>query len=322
MRIFVTGGSGFIGSRVVHTLLKLGHSVRCLLRERSKTCRIDGLDYEKHTGDIRDFDSLLPGLADCDAVIHLAGISDWTDIRSQSLEEVIVEGSRKLFEACLRSQASRCVYISSAAAINASSKPVVFNEDSPFELDDTSLHYAIAKHKVELAVLEYARNGLAVITVNPVEVYGPEDTGLITAGNILDIMKSFPALACTGGTAIAHVDDVADGIIRALLYGRSGERYILGGDNLTIEEIVRLTLSIAGQKKPVVKIPNRLLRFTMRAAAKMGIKPPVSPEVLDYATRYFFMDSSKAKRELGYKTRPAAEVLKPVVDWLRLAGYA
>ena len=321
MRVFVTGGNGFVGSRVVRSLVAGGYEVRALLRGTSDTSRIDAIDHEKHLGDILDFDSLVIGMKDCDAVVHLAAVSSWPDLRSSSLERVVIEGSRNIFEASRLAGNLRCVFVSSASAINASNDPIVLDENSPFELDGTPLRYAIAKNRAEQVAAAFADGGLPIVTVNPVEIYGPDDTDLITACNIRDIMKSYPALACTGGAAIAHVDDVADGIVKALDRGRSGERYILGGDNLTIEELVRLTLKIAGMKKPVIKIPNILLRWTISAMVKFGLPTPMIPEVLDYATRYIFVDSSKAERELGYKSRGAPEVLAPVVEWLRATGH-
>ena len=321
MKVFVTGGNGFVGSHVVRLLLAGGYEVRTLLRETSNTARIDGLDNESHLGDILDIESLRLGLKGCDAIVHLASVSSWPDLRSSSLERVVVEGSRNLFEASQSAGNLRCVFVSSASAINASKDPIIFDESSPFELEGTPLRYAIAKNRAEQVASGYVERGVPIVTVNPVEIYGPNDIDLITACNIRDIMKSYPALTCTGGAGIAHVDDVADGIVKALDKGKSGERYILGGDNLTIEEVVRLTLKIAGMKKPVIKIPNTMLRWTINAIAKVGLPTPVIPEVLDYATRYIFMDSSKAMRELGYHSRGAEQVLAPVVDWLRESGH-
>lgn len=323
MRVFVTGGNGFIGSRVVRRLVEAGHEVRCLVRETSDTSRIDDLVFERFVGDIRDAASLVEGMTNADGCVHLASVSSWDDIRSDAVEATVLDGTRNVLEAAIAAGNVRTVYISSSTAVNASDEPLVFNEDSAFELHGTPLVYAIAKHRAErMVVEEYAGRGLPVIIVNPAEVYGPDDTGFITAGNIRDILKDWPALACRGGTAITHVDDVAGGIVGALEKGRPGERYILGGDNVSVEELVRLTLDIAGQKKPVLRIPNGPLKWTVQTMARVGLPTPVIPEVLDYATKFFFVDSTKAKTELGYSPRPARQVLTPVVSWLREAGHA
>jgi len=319
--VFVTGGSGFIGSRVVRQLVSLGYSVRCLLRETSDTTRIDDLPVERFYGDVRDRLSIEKGLEGTTACIHLAAIVAWNLMNSPVLDETIIDGTRNVLNAAATCGTGRVVYVSSAIAINASNEPLIFDESSPFELLETPMRYAIAKHKAEQLVLEYVKNGLDAVIVNPAEVYGPYDTSMTTACNIRDFLKNYPCIACRGGTAIAHVDDVADGIVKALERGRSGERYILGGDNLTIEELARLTLEIAGQKKPVLRVPNRLLIGMTRLLEWLRLPSPVVPGVLDYATRFSFMDSSKAKNELGYTPRPAPQVLAPVVEWLQASGH-
>lgn len=311
MKVFVTGGNGFIGSRVVRTLLDRGHSVRCLVRPGSDTRKLDGLEIERIPGDIRERASLVPGMKGVDGCIHLASVSTWAGMRTKGLPEAtMLEGTRNVMEAA---EDVRVVHVSSAAAINASSGPVVFDEESPFELGETSLHYAIMKHRSEGVALE---SGGDVVIVNPAEVYGPDDDNFITAGNIRDILGGWPAIGCTGGTAIVHVDDVATGIVLALGKGRSGERYILGGDNLTVEEVIRMVLDIAGQKKPVWILPNRLLLWTVKSLAFLRLPTPLSPDMLELATRFFFVDSGKARSELGFDPRPAREVLEPVVRWL------
>ena len=321
MKVFVTGGNGFIGSRVVRRLVEQGHQVRCLVRPTSDTSRIDDLEFERFLGDVRDRASMVEGMKGADGCIHLASVSSWDDIESDALEPTVLDGTRHLLDCAVEAGNVRTVYVSSATAVNASTEPKVFDESSPFELEGTPLRYAIAKHKAERLVLDYVGKGLPVVIVNPCEVYGPDDTGFITAGNIRDILKDWPALACRGGTAVAHVDDVAAGMVAALEKGRPGERYILGGDNLSVEALVRMTLEIDGQSKPIVRLPNGPLKWTVKTMARVGLPTPVIPGVLDYATRFFFMDCTKAREELGYTPRPARECLEPVVRWLREAGH-
>jgi dihydroflavonol-4-reductase len=320
MKVFVTGGNGFIGSRVVRQLTESGHQVTCLLRPSSKTARIDGLPYERCEGDVRDQASLETGMAGQDAVIHLASISSWAQIRSDALETVVIQGTRHAIKAAAKSNVGRFVHVSSATAINGSHTPRVFNEESPFGLGNTSLRYAIAKHETEQIVRRHTKNGLDSVIVNPAEVYGPDDDDFVTAGNLKDALTSWPALACHGGTAITHVDDVASGVVSALDKGRSEERYILGGENLSVQELIRLTLSIAGQNKPVLTLPNRPMKAIINGLSRIGLPTPVIPEVLDYATYYFFVDSAKAQRELNYQFRPARAVLEPVITWLYESG--
>ncbi len=322
MKIFLTGGHGFIGSRVVRRLVAEGHAARCLVREHSKTHRIDDLSFEKVKGDVRDRASLVEGMQGMESCIHLASISSWTEMTSDALENTILGGTENIILAAQEAAVKRVVFVSSSMAVNASEGPQVFDENSAFTLTDPKYRYPLAKHRAEKRALELAaETGVEVVTVNPAEVYGANDDTFVTAGNLRDIIKDWPALACTGGSAVTHVDDVAQGITAALFQGRPGERYILGGENLEVKDIVRLTLEIAGIKKPILGMPNGVLKGVVFGMAKVGLPTPVVPELLTYATLYWFMNSEKAKNELGYAPRPARACLEPAIRWLYEAGH-
>jgi dihydroflavonol-4-reductase len=303
----------------VRLLLERGHEVRCLLRPTSETHRIDDLEVERVVGDLDDRDALARGLGGCGGCVHLASVSSWDEIASPEVEDVIVEGTRNVLDAARGVDGLRLVYVSSAAAVNGSNAPKVFDEQSPFDLERSGLRYAVAKHAAEQLVLEATRGGLHAAIVNPGETYGPDDDEWVTAGAIRDVLKGWPALAVRGGASVVHVEDVAEGIVAALERGRSAERYILGGDNLEIEEIVRAALTAAGSRKPVVVVPAAVLRAVVRLCRLVRLPPPVPADVVGYACRYWFVDSSKAKAELGYRPRPAAETLASVVSWIRRA---
>lgn len=323
MRVFVTGGNGFIGSRVVRQLHADGHTVRCLVRETSKTHRIDGVPFERHIGDVRDVDSLVAGMEDCDGVIHLASISSWDQIRSPIMRTVVIDGTRHVLEAAKRSGGLRTVFVSTCAAINGTRRPELMNEETPFTLDPKTYIYAGAKHEAEAICAEFAADGLPVITVNPCEVYGPEDEDLITASYLLDALKDWPVMSLHGGTAVAHVEDIAAGIIAALERGRGGERYILGGENLHVRDVMERTLKAGGQGgKFILQLPNGLIKGVIKTLAALRLPTPVIPDLVDYGTLFWFVDCSKAKTELGYSYRPADETIQDVVDWLIAEGLA
>ena len=323
MKVFVTGGNGFIGSRVVRQLHAEGHTVRCLVRETSKTHRIDKVPFERHIGDVRDVDSLVAGMAGCDGVIHLASISSWDQIRSPIMRIVVVDGTRNVMEAAKRSGGLRTVFVSSCAAINGTKSPTMMNEDTAFDLDTAVYIYAGAKHEAEAICAEFAAEGLPVMTVNPCEVYGPEDEELITASYLLDALKDWPVMSLHGGTAVAHVEDIAAGIIGALQKGRGGERYILGGENLHVREVMEKTLVAGGQGgKFILQLPNCVTKAVIKGLAKLRLPTPVIPDIVDYGTLFWFVDCSKAERELGYRYRPADETIQDVVDWLIAEGLA
>ena len=317
MRVFVTGGNGFIGSRVVRLLVEGGHDVRCLLRPASRTHRIDDLAFERVPGDLSDTGALERGVRGADACVHLAGVSSWAEIASPEVEEVIVEGTRRLLAAARGVPGLRFVYVSSVAAVNGSSRPELFDEATPFGLEGSGLRYALAKHAAEELVLDATRAGLDAVIVNPGETYGPGDDEWITAGPIRDVLRQWPALAVRGGASVVHVDDVAAGIVAAIERGRRGERYILGGENLAVPDLVRTALASAGSRKPVLVVPERVLRAVVRLCVLLRVPPPVPPDLVGYACRYWFVDSGKAERELGYRPRPAAETLASVVGWIR-----
>jgi dihydroflavonol-4-reductase len=320
MKVFVTGGNGFIGSVVVRSLVSSRHEVVCLLRATSRTERIDDLPFTRAIGDVRDADSLRAAMKDCDATIHLAGLSSWNDIDSPALREVVEGGTQNILDVAASLPGHRVVAVSSATAINGSEEPTVFDETAEFTLTDPALQYAHAKRRAEQLCFEAYKKGVPVIVVNPAEVYGPADTALITAGNLIDFAKSNPVLVCKGGTSVVHVNDVADGIVAALEKGRPGERYILGGENLTIRQLADLCLQLVGKEAKILSIPNGLIRFISRIALKLGLPLPYNPRVIPYATRYWFVDGSKAQRDLGIRFRDARETIAPTILWLKEAG--
>ena len=321
MKVFVTGGNGFIGSAVVRKLVGAGHNVRCLLRPTSRTERIDDLHTERTLGDVRDLKSVQQGMAGCQATIHLAGLSSWNEIASPALKQVVEDGTWNILQAALAAPEHRVVFVSSVTAINGSDTPQIFDEASEFSLNDAELKYALAKRHAESLCRRAIAEGLPVVVVNPAEVYGPSDTALVTAGNIVDFARSNPVLVVSGGTSVAHVDDVADGIVAALVKGRPGERYILGGENLTIRQLADLCLELLGRRSRIVTMPNGLIRILTKVATALRLPLPYNPCVIPYATRYWFVDGSKAQRDLGVSFRSARETLVPTIDWLRQAGH-
>ena len=322
MRVFVTGGNGFIGSAVVRRLANSGHEVVCLLRATSDTRRIDDLRYSRAPGDVRSVESLRAPMLRCDCTIHLAAPGGWTDDRPSLLHEVIEGGTRNVLDAAAAAGARhRVIVVSSTAAIAASDRPHVFDESAVFNLADRSLHYAQAKHRAELLVGEACSRGLDAVIVNPAEVYGPGDHALGTARNLVDFATAAPVLVCDGGTSVVHVDDVAAGIVAALERGRAGERYILGGENLSVRELAECVIEMRGRRAPIVMVPNPIARALARTALALSLPVPFDPLVVPYATRYWFMDAGKARRELGVTFRDARATIRPTLDWLGAAGH-
>ena len=321
MRVFVTGGSGFIGPAVVRALLHRGHEVVCLLRSTSDTTRLDGLPIARAMGDVLDSESIRAAMGDCASTIHLAAPGGWDADDPAMLRNVIETGTSNVLAAARERPGHRVVFVSSTAAINGSGRPHVFDERAPFTLRDPRLHYAHAKHRAELEALRAFGRGQQVVIVNPAEVYGPNDTALGTAGNLIDFATSWPVLVCRGGTSIVHVNDVAAGIVGALERGRAGERYILGGENVTIPQLARLVLELLDRHAPVMLVPRPVARVVSRVAVTLRLPLPYNPHVVPYATRYWFVDNTKARRELGLCFRSARETIAETIAWLRASGH-
>ncbi len=320
MKVFVTGGNGLIGSNVVRLLRSKNHGVRCLLRPGARTARIDDQQVERIEGDVLDRSSIEEGLAGCNAAIHLACLSAWDQIDSPAIDAVTVEGTRNVLK--VAGNSVRVVHVSSIAAIGATRTPGLLNESSPFNLSgEPGLRYAQAKHRAELLCHEAAGRGAEVVVVNPAETFGPHDTGLVTARALIELLKRPLTLVCEGGTSLAYVEDVAAGIVAALERGKSGERYILGGENVTHRKLALLCLEIARVRRPVLTVPRLLVQGVVKLTGKLGIRLPVSPAVVPYVTRYWFVDNRKAVKELRVSFRSARETLQPTIAWLQAEGH-
>jgi len=321
-RVLVTGGHGFIGSYVVHRLVARGYPVRCLVRSSSKTYRIDDLAVEKTVGDILDPDSLARAMQGCDLCIHLAGISAYADMHTDWAWNTIVDGTRNVFEAALAAGLKRVVYISSGVVYGRRAPGFVADEDAPFELAGSGLIYAEAKHRNEEQVTEFVKRGLDIVVAIPMETYGPKDDEFLTTGYLKEAINSWPAMATRGGTMFGHVDDVAEGIVLGMEKGGTGERYILGSENGTVEEIVKLALDVAGKPdKKVLVMPTGLTRFVVSALYSLHLPSPEHPNAIDYGTLYYFTRNDKACRDLGWKPRSGRAVMEDTVKWLREAGH-
>lgn len=321
MRVFVTGANGFIGSVVLRRLAERGHNLRCLLRAASDTSRIAEIDFERVEGDVRYPDPWFEAPRGCEAVIHLASISNWSSMSSRDMKEVVVGGTQNVLDAAMAAGCQRLVHVSSSLAVSGSKKPVVFDETVTNAAPVHKLSYAATKMEAEARCRRAVEKGFHVVIVNPCEVYGPDDRTLVTARNLIDFAKSSPVMVCAGGTAIVHVDDVAAGILAALERGCAGERYILGGENLTVRQIAELTLTLLNRRKPIIQVPNWIVRALAWVGRSFHMPLPFDPEVVPYATRYWLMDNSKAKRELGVSFRSARETLLPTLQWLQETGY-
>ena len=328
MKALVTGTSGFVGSAVARRLAADGHELRVLMRPTSDRSNVDGLDVDIATGDLSDPVSLKSAVSGCDAVFHVAAdYRIWVPDGGASMYRANVDGTRDLLRAAIEAGVGRFVYTSSVAVLGAGKADAVSDETTPSTEADMISHYKKSKFLAEKEVDRLVRDeGASVVIVNPSAPFGPRDIKPTPTGRIvLDAAKGkLPAYLETGLNAV-HVDDVAEGHILAFDKGEIGERYILGGDNLTLREIIEIVTAYVGRSGPKLKLPRAPLfpiAWAMEQIGRVaGSEPPVTLDALRMAAKFMYYSSDKAKEKLGYNPRPAREALTDAVDWYRENGF-
>jgi dihydroflavonol-4-reductase len=328
MTTLITGASGFVGSAVLRQLLESGSEVRVLVRPTSSRSNLEGLPVEIVTGDLRDEPSLRKAIRGCRALYHVAAdYRLWTP-NPQELYEANVNGSRNLMHAAMDNQVERIVYTSSVATLGLHRDGTPATEDTPSTIDNMVGHYKRSKYLAEVAVQQLIdHDGLPAVIVNPSTPVGPRDHRPTPTGRmVLDAQCGrMPAFVDTG-LNIAHVDDVARGHLLAYEKGRIGQRYILGGEDMMLREILATIARLTGQKAPSIRLPLNLIfpvAWASEAWARLtdGSEPRVTADGLRMARKLMFFSSEKARRELGYEPRPAIEALRDAIDWFQAHDY-
>ena len=325
MKALVTGATGFIGSAIVRDLLEDGEEVRVLVRERSDTRNVDGLDVERVYGDIRDGDAMKRALSGCDMMYFTAALfAHWTpDV--DLLYEVNVGGTRASLRAALEVGLEKVVYTSTNNAI-AASGPVPTDEEAVFNYWKAGDHYSMSKYVAENEARSFVSRGLPVVIVNPTLVIGTNDAKPTPSGQmIIDVVKRRMPGYIDGGINVIDVADVSRGHVLAAKKGRIGERYLLGNRNLTVEEYLKLIADTAGVAPPKVKVPYRLALafayFSELRAAISKAPPVVTAGEVRIAKMREWYDCSKAVNELGLPQTPIDVTVRKAITWFRANGY-
>ncbi len=327
MTTLITGATGFVGSAVARLLLAEGREVRALVRAGGDTRNIDGLDIERVTGDLTEPASLQAAVKGCAALYHVAADYRLWIPKRKEIYDVNVEGTRNLMQAAGKAGVARIVYTSSVAVLGLNKDGAPADEDVPVGLDDMVGHYKRSKYLAEQAVREMvSRDGLPAVIVNPSTPIGARDIKPTPSGRIVvDFVNGrMPAYVDTG-LNLVHVDDCARGHLLAFERGKVGERYILGGENLSLRDILLNLGRITGRPAPGLRLPNRLLvPFAHGAegwARLTGSETRLTVDSLRMARKRMFFSSEKAARELGFSSRSAAEALTDAVSWFAENGY-
>jgi dihydroflavonol-4-reductase len=326
MTTLVTGATGFVGSAVARALAARGHDLRLLTRPASDRRNLIGLDAEVVTGDLTDPDSLARAAAGCRYVVHVAADYRFWVPDPDAMLRANVDGAVAMVRAAAKAGAERIVHCSSVAALGQIGDGTPADEQTPTNEADFVGIYKRSKYLAEKAVLDLARNdGIPVVVVNPAAPVGPRDIKPTPTGKMIRDAAAgrVPAYIDTG-LNIVHVDDVAEGHALALEKGRVGERYVLGGENMLLKDILALVAQVAHRRPPTIQLPGTLLwpaALVMEALAKVtGIEPMMTRDHLKMARKKMFYSSAKATAELGYNPRPVRQAVEDAIAWFRLNG--
>jgi dihydroflavonol-4-reductase len=327
MKVFVTGATGFVGTHVARELQKQGAQLRLLVRPTSNLGNLEGLDAELVEGDLCDPDSLRRGIAGCEFLVHVAADYRLWTRDPQQMYRANVEGTRSVLRAAADAGVRRVVYTSSVATMGFENGHVA-DENSPVALGDMIGPYKRSKFMAEQVALEAGSNGAEVVVVNPTTPVGERDIKPTPTGRIIvDFLKrKFPAYVDTG-LNLVDVREVARGHVAAMEKGRRGERYILGGENLSLKQILDKLAAITGLPSPRVKLPYAVALAsgvvdTFFTGVLLRREPRVTIDAVRMGRKKMFASSAKSERELGWRVVSVDDALRRAVDWFRTHGYA
>jgi dihydroflavonol-4-reductase len=331
MKLFLTGATGFVGGHVARELAARGASLRLLTRRTSSLVNLEGLSgADTVIGDLLEPESLRSAMRGCDAVLHVAADYRLWVRDPDTMYRSNVEGTRALLRIAQEEEVPRFVYTSSVATMGFKSDGTIVDESTPVSLDDMVGHYKRSKFLAEQVAMEAARAGQSVLILNPTTPIGAADLKPTPTGRIIvDFLnKKFPAYVDTGlnlvdvaEVARTHADAVDPGL------GRPGERYILGGENLTLKHILDKMSAITGLPSPTMKVPHSVAMafafFDENFTGKLrGKEPRATVEAVRMGKKKMFASSARAERELGFRIVPVYEALRSAIDWFRRHGYA
>jgi len=328
MRVFVTGGTGFVGSALIRHLLTNGFEVVALTRPNADLRQLKGLDVSLVSGDLSSVDLLTKSIRGCDWVFHVAALYAYWGYTWDEFYQSNVVGTRNILAAAMDVGVQRVVHTSSIAVLSPPQHGDTANEDTPTHYEDLVGFYKRSKFLAEGVVQEFVAQGLPVVIVNPSAPIGTGDWKPTATGKVIvDYLNGKMPAYVQSHQNMVDVDDVAIGHILAAQSGRVGERYILGGENLTLKQFLDYLSELSGLPPVNLRMPFAValtwsyIDITLAKLLKAHI-PQATPDAVRIGMLHSYYDSSKAKRELGYAPRPVKQAVQKAVDWYRSNGYA
>jgi dihydroflavonol-4-reductase len=328
VKVFITGATGFVGSHVAQELSRRGADLRILIRSTSKLENLAGLPAETVTGDLLQVDALRGAVSGCDAVMHVAADYRLWVTDPEKMHATNVVATRELLRIAREEGVRRVVYTSSVATMGFFSDGRLADEATPVSLANMIGHYKRSKYLAEQEAVTAARDGQQVIILNPTTPIGSGDIKPTPTGRIVvDFLnRKFPAYMDTG-LNLVDVNEVARTHVHALERGRSGERYILGGENLTLKQLLDKMSAITGLPSPTMRVPHSVAMafavWDQTVTGRLrGREPRATVEAVRMGKKKMFVSSAKAERELGFQVLPVYAALRSAIDWFRAHGYA
>ncbi|MEY4616565.1 MAG: hypothetical protein RJB66_1525 [Pseudomonadota bacterium] len=324
MKVLITGANGFLGSWLVDRLVAQGDDVTVLLRNIDRSDNYKKRNINVVQGDITDLESLKTATHGQDQVYHLAGLVAYNRREREIMQKINVDGTANILEASVFAKVKRILLVSSVVSVGATFTPEVLNEESSFELTKYHLGYHETKRQAEALLRRYVADGkVDGVIVNPSTIYGAGDASKSSRSTQLKVARGEMFSYPSGGVSIVAVEDVIEGMLSAMQKGRSGERYILSGENLTLKEVFDRIADIAGVARPWLPVPALVLKGLAKIddlMACVGKSGPLPSERALVALMYHWYDASKARQELGFTTRPAQQALENSVNWMSQQG--
>ncbi len=326
MKAFITGASGFVGCHVARALSEKGFRLRALVRRGSRVSHLLRLNCELIPGDLRNRKDVIAAMKGCDVGFHVAADYRLWVPDPVNMYRTNVGGTKNVLDAARLVHLDRLVYTSTVGALGKTKDGSPATEKTPVSFQDMVGHYKKSKFLAEKLVEKYAEEGLPVVIVNPSTPVGPEDTKPTPTGKIIVdyLNKKIPGYLDTG-LNLVDVRDVAQGHVLALQRGTTGEKYILGNENVTLEKIFDMLAEIRGKKMHGYRLPYHPVLFAAYINAGIsrlfGVEPLIPLDGVRMARKHMFFDPGKAVRELGFPQTPIKKALEDAVQWFEQNGY-